>query len=269
MSAACGTNPLQLFIGKDEQNQRFRGSQVGPSTQNFRNSDARQVKNTAEQQFFESRESHNGFLGLQQPAPMVPINTMNKGYESESWIQQFSSVNIDDPMEFSKEYRDLYANYESKSSFQQQRYPQHLNMYRQSLTGFGSYTKVQENNLSQFDREFQELENELQRNEDAEDYETQRNSQSNVFDDEQVEFQKIANSIVDSCSTISNSPSPVSSKLSGSKFMTLMRGISEGSITLKKDNERTTELQSPINGELVGNEYFPVLDEMHSGKNFL
>ncbi|QLG73021.1 hypothetical protein HG535_0E01050 [Zygotorulaspora mrakii] len=280
MSATCRTNPLQQLLGKSDQNSRFQGPQAGSASQQFRQDYNGGSSEAAERHFFNHRENQNGFLNLQHPAPMLPpMGSVRKEHFKEDWVQQFSAVSVKDPLEFCRDYQDSYKNYESRQFAPHNQYrglangDRHINMYRPTIDGhFGTLARKEDQlvNSIAFDKEFNNLEKELLGGDKSFDnfevYDNDDNyndSEAYRLDDEQIEFQKIANDIVDSCASISKSPSPVSSKLSGSKFMGLMRGISEGSITLKKGNESATGFHSPQNGETVGNEYFPVLDRTH------
>nr|3W15_B Chain B, Peroxisomal membrane protein PEX21 [Saccharomyces cerevisiae S288C] len=95
---------------------------------------------------------------------------------------------------------------------------------------------------------------------------------SKWFDQDQSELQRIATDIVKCCtpppssaSSSSTLSSSVESKLSESKFIQLMRNISSGDVTLKKnaDGNSASELFSSNNGELVGNRHIFVKDEIH------
>lgn len=284
MSAACQTNPLQQLIAKGDQ-VHTRSFASSFSHESSRQQQQQQQQHVSAEHFFLNNDSPhlnigNRFLQVQQSTQLAPSESRGSNVDN-SWLNQFSSMKVEDPSEFSKEYKSLYANYES----QQQRSPMSATlqrtMYHQPMN---SYFNVAERSALQtrsdnavtdtyFNTEFDTLERELEESpEDCVGDLSRRSSNSRTttynLDNEQLEFQQIANSIVDSCS-VSNSPSPVSSKLSGSKFMGLMRGISDGSITLKKrndhddENQRATEFHSPITGELVGNEYFPVFDNVH------
>lgn len=284
MSASCHTNPLQQLIAKGDQ------AHTRSFASNFSHESAtrqQQQHLSAENFFLNNDSSHvsmgNRFLQVQHATQLSPLESKESNV-GNSWLNQFSSMKVEDPLEFSKEYKNLYSNYES----QQQRTPMspalQRTMYHQPMN---SYFNAAERSTFQtrsdnavmdtyFNTEFDTLEKELEESSEDRVRDLSRRSSNtrtttHNLDNEQLEFQQIANGIVDSFSSVSNSnsPSPVSSKLSGSKFMGLMRGISEGSITLKKRNDhdeegqRATELHSPITGELVGNEYFPVFDNVH------
>lgn len=277
MSASCHTNPLQQLVSKGDQARTRSFASSFSHESAIRQQQQQQQHLSAENFFLNNDSSHvgmgNRFLQVQHATQLSPL----EGKESNvgnSWLNQFSAMKVEDPLEFSREYKNLYSNYES----QQQRTPMsptlQRTMYHQPMN---SYFNTAERSTFQtrsdsavmdtyFNTEFDTLEKELE--ESSEDRARDLSTTHNL-DNEQLEFQQIANGIVDSFSSVSKSPSPVSSKLSGSKFMGLMRGISEGSITLKKRNDhdeegqRATELHSPITGELVGNEYFPVFDNVH------
>lgn len=144
-------------------------------------------------------------------------------------------MRIDDPLEFSSDYKKMYSAYERPSPIM--RLPLTANSRQ-------NYNFIPRDSHDVFTPEFEAVEKELEESEPA--------SRTNL-DSEQKEFQKIANEIVESCSS--------SPKLSSSKFMGLMKGIGEGSVTLNKQHSPlATELHSPLTGQRVGNEYFPVMD---------
>lgn len=279
MSASCQANPLQQFLNKGDRAHAHSHARGSGLNSGFASSP--QQHPSMEQAFLNEQHTHapvgNRFLQVQQPSPLLPSEST-----SSAWLNQFSTMKLEDPLEFSKDYQDLYANYESQQMQQTRQRVSNMSptlqrtIYRQPM---GSYFNVPRSEISiaatpmtdaYFHDEFETLEREL---EEASDEIVEGSSEkisssvsSFSFDHEQLEFQKIASSIVDSCSSVSNSPSPVSSKLSGSKFMSLMRGISEGSVSLNRNNDaHSTEFRSST-GEIIGNEFSPVMDHTHDSQ---
>lgn len=259
MSASCQSNPLQQFVTKGDSAQ---GRGFGFSSHQQR--PAELPTRSVEYSFLHGQETAsrggNLFLGVQQPAPLSPTETSSK-----NWVNQFSSMKLEDPLSFDSDYKKNYANYESQQMQQTRQRISNMSptlqrtMYYQPVNSYfrSSAVEVAETSDARFDEEFQSLEMELQ-NENLEAH-----NESVGFDSEQVEFQRIASEIVESCSRPSHSPSPVSSKLYSSKFMTLMRNVSEGSVTLNRGNStHSTEFHSS-EGEVVGNEFSPVMDHVH------
>lgn len=88
-----------------------------------------------------------------------------------------------------------------------------------------------------------------------------------ALDDEQAKFQQAASEIYARLSPGPQTPPEMEAKLhnpklQNSKFLGLMRRISDGVVTLQNDqnSQKYTQLYSPTTGEVVGNEYFPVVD---------
>lgn len=205
----------------------------------------------------------NRFLEVQQPCPVGSVEST-----SSAWLNQFTSMKLEDPLEFDSEYKRLYAGYQSQQQQQQQHQTRqnvahvspalHRSVYQHRPVTRSPVVSVVD---AHFEKEFEALERELQDN--AEELEQAAGEEVPV-DYEQFQFQKIAGDIVDSCSSKSNSPSPVSAKLSGSKFMSLMRDISGGFVTLSKDSSmRANELRAQ-DGRVIGNEFMPVMDHVHN-----
>ncbi|GAV52351.1 hypothetical protein ZYGR_0AG03420 [Zygosaccharomyces rouxii] len=265
--STCQVNPLTQFVTKGEQHHGFMHRLPQQS------SDQHQLHVSAPEDVFlygQDVTAGNQFMGgmHQGPVPMtaaVPIvpavqQQQQRHYQQEpkgqqvlhqssgnaSWLSQFNSMKIEDPLEFSQDYKKMYSSYE-RSTTPMVRLP--MASYRPNYSTLSkNFTKqeVSTENQDLFAAEFEALEKEL------EDVENKRP----ILDQEQKEFQKIANEIVDSCS-----PSP-STKLRNSKFMGLMKGVGEGSVTLnKQESQQATELHSPQTGQRVGNEYFPVKND--------
>lgn len=264
--STCQVNPLTQFVNKGEQHHGFIHRLA------HQNSNQHQLQvNAPEEAFLCGKEisTSNRFMSgtRQVPAPMtaaVPIipavkqqqeqhyqlepkireqQALHQNSVNTGWILQFHSMSIEDPLEFSQEYKRMYSSYE-RSTAPTLRFP--MTSHRPNCGAIpGNLTKqeVSTKDEDRFTAEFEALENEL------EDVENRRP----IFDQEQEEFQKIASEIVDSCS-----PSP-SKKLRNSKFIGLMKDIGEGSVTLnKQDSQHANELHSPHTGQRVGNEYFPI-----------
>lgn len=205
--------------------------------------------------------------------------------QQDSWLNQFSSMKVEDPLEFGKEYKNLYKGYESRTGQGQNSHPamnqsfvprtmySPANLMTQQMTkSISVTTENNRSNDSYFDNAFDSLERELQ--EELQESLVQDNSLEEPqfsLDHEQLKFQQAAKDIYvclsntsSALSTSAEVSASVSNKLSRSKFMGLMRRISDGDVTVKKNDEESdgyTELFSPTTGETIGNEYFPVMDK--------
>lgn len=260
--SACQANPLTQFISKGEQHPRYV-HKLG-----HENSSNHFVPHlTAPDDAFlygQDVTAGNRFMSGMYPGP-TPMTAAVQGLpkiqqqpetqrhlmgqnssNNTSWLSQFHSMKIEDPLEFPQDYKKMYSAYDRQTP-----------MIRFPMTACRPSYNHPPRDVSKeqgpreckdvFTSEFEALERELEEVE---------NKRMPAFDQEQVEFQKIANDIVESCS--SGQPA---TKLRSSKFMGLMKGISEGSVTLnKEESENATELHSPYTGQRVGNEYFPVED---------
>lgn len=263
MSASCQSNPLQQFVSKGTAAQRLGfGTRFG---QNQRSSESK--SHSVEYSFLHEQDGAlqnvNQFMAVHQPSALSPVETSSNG-----WVDQFSSMKLEDPLAFDNDYKKLYENYESQQTQQTRQRLPHMSptlqrtMYHQPVNSYFRAPAVETRDLidssdPRFDEEFRSLESELE-NEAMES-----RGRDAAFDSEQVEFQRIASRIVESCSPKANSPSPVSAKLYSSKFMSLMRNVSEGSVTLNREHStNSTEFHSS-DGEVVGNEFTPVTDHVH------
>ncbi|SMN22372.1 similar to Saccharomyces cerevisiae YHR160C PEX18 Peroxin required for targeting of peroxisomal matrix proteins containing PTS2 [Maudiozyma saulgeensis] len=214
------------------------------------------------------------------------MQTHNNGNREELDLPDLSKVQIHDPMEFSDEYKKFYGNYEATNIQPNhrptiQRFPQY-EMNRSSLqmvesapimirqfqdpqhsvnindNGYGgtSFPELNDVQIHTIDHELDIIEHGLTRGPSLMNH-SQPQSRA-AFDGEQIHFKEVAASIVEVVTPeTSRSSSPVNSKLNGSKFMQLMKKVSAGSVTLRRDSP---ELFTPDTDEVVGNEYFPVYD---------
>ncbi|CCD24575.1 Pex21p NDAI_0D02610 [Naumovozyma dairenensis CBS 421] len=175
-------------------------------------------------------------------------NACNSSNDAGSdWVPEFSSMQINDPLEFSQEYKKLYSNYESSkipgkstsNSINNQSAQFQLRNKSQLHPQMGSSSQQYNNNMQQqqhqqqhsnqnidsyFDLEFKSVEEELSRRNEDDTLMTDQ-ERTPMFDEEQSEFQKIAMDIIDSCTTpLSTAESTnVNSKLQRSNFFGLMR----------------------------------------------
>ena len=283
MPSVCHTSPIEKII---QQGHRIQNDSLIPSKRTKLAHTELTAHYTTEDSHVEKHFLHNGsnFDGIDnvryqnQPSPLTFI-TPNNTVDSSDWVPQFSSMKIDDPLEFSSEYKRLYSNYESQQRLNSSR--QHLPfkncMIRKTSCTYPPQKTLRQQRQGyrdnptdafQFDAEFQVLEREIQK----ERYEPITRRDEKWFDQDQSELQRIATDIVKCCtpppssaSSSSTLSSSVESKLSESKFIQLMRNISSGDVTLKKnaDGNSASELFSSNNGELVGNRHIFVKDEIH------
>lgn len=257
---SCQINPLQQFVAKGDQIDNLEFGRR--FAQQDRHTQQQLRAGPVEHSFLNGQQSEsllgNRFMEVQQPTPVVPTEN-----GSSAWLNQFSGMKLEDPLEFDNEYKRLYAGYQSQQSHTIPRNVArispslHRSIYRQPQAPV-LRKPVTSSADGHFEKAFEALERELQ--EDADEM----MEEDGFVDNEQYEFRRIASDIVDSCSSNSGSPSPVSSKLSGSKFMSLMRGISGGLVTLNKNSGvRANELCAP-DGTVIGNRYTPVNDHVHN-----
>ncbi|CAI2014302.1 hypothetical protein SEUBUCD650_0G04830 [Saccharomyces eubayanus] len=282
MSDACRTNPINQIIQKGHS--IHNGSLIPSKPTRFihREPTAHHIDKGphAETSFLHRASNMKSVddVAFQNRPSLTSFE--NHIEESSSWIPQFSSMEINDPLEFSSEYKNLYSNYEShqRQNSSRQQFPITSSMVRKTASHLPSRNMFrqqrQENRNSstdafKFDAEFQNLENEIQEVR----YEPIIQEDESWLDQDQLELQKIATDIVKCCTpplssaSSTSTVSSIDSKLSESKFIQLMRGISSGDVTLKKEanGHSASELFSPSNGELVGNEHIPVENQSHRG----
>ncbi|EJS43590.1 pex21p [Saccharomyces arboricola H-6] len=278
MSSACHISPIEQIIQKGHRIQKDSLIPSKPTKLVHRELKTHYIEKGSHVET--SFLHHAGGMGsvdntaLQHQHSPMTFSRQNKNEESSNWIPQFSSMTVNDPLEFSSEYKKLYSNYESQPY--QSSSSQHFPMVRKTISNFSQRNILrphrQGNRSSpmeafQFDTEFQHLENEIQEVR----YEPLTQEDEKWLDQHQLELQRIATDIVKCCtpppsSTSSTSTaSSVDSKLSESKFIQLMRGISSGDVTLKKEanGDSASELFSLSNGELVGNKHISIRDQSH------
>lgn len=187
-----------------------------------------------------------------------------------------SNVKIHDPLEFSDEYKRFYGNFQNQngSSTHSNATPASQRPSIQRFSQFNSQqSHIRQSTLStnstpspydstfqlnnseahMIDHELDILQNELNQSSHH------HHMGNDTFNVEQTHFKEVAASIVDVLTPeTTRSSSPVNTKLGGSKFMNLMKRVSAGSVTIRRDSP---ELFTPETDEVVGNEYFPVQDQ--------
>lgn len=271
MSAICQSNPLKQFVAKSDQ---LRASGFGQVSRAVNGGAATARANTLEPQFGLA-ESQNLLMRVEAPDTM-PLG--GRAGASDTWVRQFSSMQLDDPLAFSNEYKNFYDSYER----QQQQRPVETRMSTRELPRgmlerrnlvLPAMSLPPRNMDGYFDEEFDNVEKELQ-DEAARATSPLEPSEMDVdvsvtLDEEQQKFQQAASDIY---SCLASRPSATTgfsssnnfqmeSKMQRSKFLGLMRSISDGVVTLKKNDGHDNaynELYSPTTGEVVGNEYFHV-----------
>lgn len=293
MSESCRINPLEQLGSKT--NPLFSSQNRTHFPNQSTNSDTISQYESKESIFFNQGQQSLPFAQPQQPiSPTLSKTTTitDRDSLSDEWLTQFSSMKVHDPLEFSNDYKRWYEKYTlggkniTRREIEKPQINKSINNgagYRPLLTkGYQSgYIPVRRTQTttfhrtvttplsapatgehsidSYFDLEFINLENELQNEQTNSGSKT-----SSSMNFEQIAFQKAATDIVKTCSLdIPSSPerttrSQLQSKFASSKFMGLMRKVSDGVVTVKDTKK---ELFTPETNEVVGNEYFPVLDE--------
>lgn len=286
----CQTNPLNTLLSKSSQyhyggvRPEMHGASAGGSS----------GQTTMDRQFgMFAGESAGDSVGAAPSRPFyrgdAPMNAQLKhtnqtgprsmGAMDHGWVDQFSRMQVRDQSEFSNEYKQMYAQYESTSNVGRgvgglvgrgnvsvslpiaSRQNLQINHHNQQISANADLKNMGD---SFFDEQFSALEKEMEQLEEK-DSDIQDIGEAALldFDEDQREFQMAAQSIY---STMSGHSSNNSAKFGRSKFMGLMRNISDGVVTLKKDETqyKYTELYSPTTGEVFGEEYFPVADTVNT-----
>lgn len=299
MPAVCQSNPLQQFAQKGDQARgRWQASGVAASKESHQQENQRPVQcSSLESTFLNGNSTHvinqgsigSGFSQLRGSRSDYPLTSWPSGLtnvteESDSWLKQFSNIGIKDPLEFSDSYKRLYFQYEgSQQQPQESQYQQYVNpcaatknhfmsqplLNHRFENGFNAYPrqeihKAQYNEKmeldSYFNTEFQDLENELNTTERF--YSTRNSIPEEYIFDEPAVFKDIASDIVKNCLD-NDKKGLITTKLANSKFMSLMRRISDGEVSIRNDTDTKLterELYLTTTGETVGNEYYPIQD---------
>ena len=127
MPSVCHTSPIEKII---QQGHRIQNDSLIPSKRTKLAHTELTAHYATEDSHVEKHFLHNGsnFDGIDnvryqnQPSPLTFI-TPNNTVDSSDWVPQFSSMKIDDPLEFSSEYKRLYSNYESQQRLNSSRQP--------------------------------------------------------------------------------------------------------------------------------------------------
>lgn len=297
MSDSCHVNPLQQLNGKQPSvfNTRIGRNNTAANGHPVQYNGANNIEQTFLNQNV-GMKSHDDSFGQQvnSPALMNPIMSDNNVISNDNWVNQFATMQMKDPLEFSDAYKKYYEQYSRSStvgntvtnivgnksipnnntSMSQPILRPQLNRNIQSHFSMQANAKIPltpvansapiidtGNNLnsnelnSYFDLQFKAVEEEI--NEIA------------VLNEEQIQFQKAAQGILNTLSPkdveielttsamdyASDEKSMLRDKLTNSKFMGLMKRVSGGVVTMKENNK---ELYTPKDNKLEGNEYFPI-----------
>ncbi|CCK72425.1 Pex21p KNAG_0K00570 [Huiozyma naganishii CBS 8797] len=298
MPESCRVNPIQRFISKrDNVSVSSLPTLISSSHVHSSSSSSRSLERTFLQGHVPSLVTRQPLISDNKYSPpYVPdeasrSNTIGSSH-SETWINQFSAMKVEDPLEASLEYKRLYKNYERQMGNGYRRFnssspdlkPQFVSPVGQRIqksrllkrggtvplsgSRASPYGTIQTHSTTThtptdalLEAEFNTLEQELME-QDLATPET-RETSNPAFTGEQRELQEIASSIVDACSpplTPLARDSPVQSKLASSKFMGLMKRVSDGDVTVKPAQR---ELFTPGTGDRVGSEYFQVGNGQH------
>ncbi|KAG0671953.1 peroxisomal membrane protein pex21 [Maudiozyma exigua] len=289
--ASCSVDPLQRFATLANNNNNNVGN-INDSTSQRNNFNQR---SGTEHAFFGNNEVHSSRNENPMIPSFIPItNNTDTNIHSFPYSQQqilvnssdhdgndddisniFSNVKIHDPLEFSDEYKRFYGNFQNQNrssthssatpvsqrpsiqrfsqfNSQQSHIRQSTLSTNSSPSPYDSTFQLNNNEVHMIDHELDILQNELNQS-------LHHQMGNNTFDVEQTHFKEVAASIVDVLTPeTTRSSSPVNTKLGGSKFMNLMKRVSAGSVTIRRDSP---ELFTPETDEVVGNEYFPVQDQ--------
>lgn len=298
--SVCQTNPLNTLVSKSS-GYRFgapQDLQPGQSRQDGRVSQL-------DRQFagFTQDSMAAGAAAAAVGAPsVVPVGSRagapGPGLQSQgqgqghaggpdaAWIDQFAKMQVRDRAAFSDEYKRMYSQYESRGISrdplaQASRFANlntsgsnNMNMsvsmaVPRPLAAAATARQLDEQLEDQLDEQldeqleaqFAEIERQEQQQQQQQQQEQQQ--QQLALDQDQLQLKEAAQSIY---TTLSSNSTPNNAKFSNSKFLGLMRNISDGVVTIKKDREQDkyTELYSPSTGETFGEEYFPIQDDVTS-----
>ncbi|CDO94771.1 unnamed protein product [Kluyveromyces dobzhanskii CBS 2104] len=197
--------------------------------------------------------------------------TSDMSSQGQVWIDQFANMQVRDRTEFSAEYKSMYSQYEARGAYSTgapaMNVPRSQMLDRQRPVMMGhqlathqAHAQTHAHTIStRLDEQFAELERQVHDEEQNQDEDYLK--ETSPLDDDQLQLKEAAQSIY---TTLSDTTASNKSKFSNSKFLGLMRNISDGVITLKKnpDHDTYTELYSPSTGETFGEEYFPVQDSV-------
>lgn len=248
----CQNNPLQNLSNKTNSLHGLR-----PNHGILQNQQQSELKNSLEQNFLsDSSTQGNKLITVVQPIKLRSQRELNA-----SWLDEFKSMKVDDPLEFSQTYKQMYSNYEVKQYLGNKHLsrPLYAHMNTPSIHMTNQCNIIETKEMDDILRnEFNKIENELIDEEMLTDQVSHMNS-------DQVEFQKAAKTI---CSTVSEnckSSEKIRSKFSNSSFIGLMRRISDGDVTLKNESSDSEnceyiDLYSQKSGEIVGHKYL-IVDE--------
>ncbi|EJT41376.1 PEX21-like protein [Saccharomyces kudriavzevii IFO 1802] len=281
MPSTCRTSPVEQVIQKGQRIQNDSLIPSKPTRFTHREFEAHYINNDScvETSFLHHAGRLKGIAAVKsqnQPSSRT-FSKKNNYEESSNWVPQFSSMNINDPLEFTSEYKKLYFEFESqqRQNSSGHHYPIASSIVRKTTSNFQPRNTLRQhlqgnrnNSTDEFklDAEFQNLESEIQEMR----YEP-KIQEEKWQDQDQLELQRIATEIVECCATPPSSVSSTStlssidSKLSESKFIQLMRGISSGDVTLRKEasGNSASELFHRSSGEIVGNKHISVKDQSH------
>lgn len=264
MATSCDVNGVTALLGKLDTKRNAESTlypqQKHSSVNPYSN---RQYKETLETKFYERTNVYDTFqpkplpgataniqdLQLEDAAvrPSVPLTA----YPNQQWSDEFkrSSDTTENKVQFEDSKVNPIFNFTSRSynetrklftmPYVQPRHPQDV------LATDRDEIEVNE----VFSKEFELLESEI--------FENQKLKLDAELLKEQHEFKEIATSIHQ---FTKENGLDQKEKFQNSKFLGLINQIKEGEVTIKKDEN---VLETTKDGNKVGNEYFPVEDEIN------
>ncbi|CCE61594.1 hypothetical protein TPHA_0A05190 [Tetrapisispora phaffii CBS 4417] len=282
MASFCQVNPLQQLVTKnDGENSQWFNIQNKNGSQSI--SASRAVHDNIERNFINKNDQEyliGNNINDNLPEAGSRGYRLHNEINTNSFVEEFSKVQVQDHMEFSDTYKklyDKYENYQKDSQYSYNASPLHGFNERQNLHGqaelFNGQTFNQSYNRnemveisaleSQFNEQFDKLENELHLTEEEDQVE------KSILEEE-ITFRNTASELINTVSNSINENSTImtnemlSSKIANSKFFNMMNNVNNGKMAL---NANKYEFISKETGETVGNKYSMVADKVNDHQN--
>lgn len=227
MSQYCSGDPIQRIVDNrkisllDPQQRRVYKHRSGNNSLQDRHTTTQSVEAKFLQHNISSNNAVNNNVRVSVPIKTGTTTSNGLGMQAtrnDDWINEFSSMKVRDPLEFSDSYKSLYKQYEMGNHSRSQQTIGHMNTIpiTPRLTRITSNANSIQSEMA-IQREFDILEKE------------QSEEEKEVRQKEQLEFQESAQNFVNICEV-----SDSKEKLKQSKFFKLMQKVGNGTATVQE-----------------------------------
>ncbi|KAJ9569219.1 Hypothetical protein J6889_01573 [Nakaseomyces glabratus] len=227
MSQYCAADPIQRMVSRkgpylDTQQQRVYKHRSGTG----HGTNIRQpTTGIVEANFLQNNSGMNAVhpttLNVQTHNAHATGRTIAKSVDTNSWVNDFSSMKVQDPLEFADSYKNLYKQYEQKQFHNTVPAQCPRNLYIPTVTRPQTTLNIVDHHEDKSSKVDQLIDDEFEKIEEEVKDQNQK-----------LAFQESAQSFIEICER-----SQMKEKLQRSKFFQVMQKVSDGEATIRQDGE--------------------------------